>query len=157
MGANNAAYCPADNSIALDADYFEQLRQVGGDFVPISVLAHEWGHLNQTGLGRITPANQMDFTTRTRAERQADCQAGIFAAYAELRGWITMTDARAAFLNFCNLGGMNGWFAPNIYGDCSLRSGYFATGYNAMKARPDSLCALDRTRRVFSMETMCPW
>ena len=47
-----------------------------GDYAPIAVLSHEWGHHIQTLLGVVGP-------TRKDFELQADCLMGAFTRYAD--------------------------------------------------------------------------
>ena len=41
---NNAFYCPTDQTITYDIDWFAELCRTAGVLAPIGVLAHEWGH-----------------------------------------------------------------------------------------------------------------
>lgn len=79
-------YCPADQRIYLDLDFFRELRdQFGapGDFAQAYVLAHEVAHHVQNLLGlndRVVQAprdqqNEMSI----KLELQADCFAGVWA------------------------------------------------------------------------------
>jgi predicted metalloprotease len=83
-------YCPTDNGIYLDTDFYRQMSdQLGatGGFARDYVIAHEYGHhiQNLTGvsdqvrqLQERNPgaANQLS----VRLELQADCYAGVWAA-----------------------------------------------------------------------------
>jgi hypothetical protein len=83
-------YCPSDNGIYLDTDFYRELAQrfgAEGDFARDYVIAHEYGHhiQNLTGISgqvhslqqqRPSAANQLS----VRLELQADCYAGIWAA-----------------------------------------------------------------------------
>jgi predicted metalloprotease len=83
-------YCPSDNGIYLDTDFYKDLDQrfgAKGDFARDYVIAHEYGHHIQNLLGlseqvqsasRANPsrANQLS----VRLELQADCYAGVWAA-----------------------------------------------------------------------------
>ena len=51
-------------------------RRGFGDYAPIAVLSHEWGHHIQTLLGVVGP-------TRKDFELQADCLTGVFTRYAD--------------------------------------------------------------------------
>ena len=82
-------YCPADQKVYLDLDFFRALkREFGapGDFAQAYVLAHEIAHHVQNLLGinrdvaqaeRANPneANELS----VRLELQADCLAGVWA------------------------------------------------------------------------------
>ena len=82
-------YCPADESIYLDTDFFDEVleRQLGGPdggFVEFYVLAHEYGHhisnlLGYFGRVRTQEGPQSD---AVRLELQADCYAGMWAHHA---------------------------------------------------------------------------
>ena len=83
-------YCPSDQGIYLDTDFYQQMdRELGatGQFARDYVIAHEYGHhiQNLTGvssqvrsLQERSPiqANQLS----VRLELQADCYAGVWAA-----------------------------------------------------------------------------
>lgn len=83
-------YCPQDQGIYLDTDFFEQMdRELGatGQFARDYVIAHEYGHHIQklTGISdqirslqsqRPDQANALS----VRLELQADCYAGVWAA-----------------------------------------------------------------------------
>ena len=83
-------YCPLDNRVYLDLEFFEQLAtQFGatGDLAPAYVLAHEIGHHVQNLLGtddqvralqEQDPARANDLSVRM--ELQADCFAGVWAS-----------------------------------------------------------------------------
>jgi predicted metalloprotease len=87
-------YCPADEQLYLDLDFFEELARrfgAGGDFAQAYVVAHEVGHHVQQELGILgqvdelrgrvgkTEANALS----VRLELQADCFAGVFAYHAD--------------------------------------------------------------------------
>jgi predicted metalloprotease len=73
---DNAFYCGQDNSIYYDAAFLNGMVQDLGDFAPAVVIAHEWGHLVQTQLGRL------DNRPLTQVELEADCLAGVWAGHA---------------------------------------------------------------------------
>jgi predicted metalloprotease len=83
-------YCPSDNKIYLDTEFFDELRQrfgAPGDFAQAYVIAHEVGHHVQTLTGisdRIRRAQQNASEAEGNAlqvkmELQADCYAGVWA------------------------------------------------------------------------------
>ncbi len=96
-GYNTAAvgpfYCPPDQRVYLDLDFFQQLKQLGapGDFAQAYVIGHEIGHhvQNITGvLPKVHEAKQgiskkQANQLQVLVELQADCYAGIWAHYAE--------------------------------------------------------------------------
>lgn len=87
-------YCPADQKVYIDLDFYDTLKsQLGapGDFAQAYVIAHEVGHHVQNLLGtseqvqrlrgRVSEreANAMS----VRLELQADCYAGVWAHHAD--------------------------------------------------------------------------
>ncbi|MBI1365822.1 MAG: flagellar biosynthesis protein FlgM [Alphaproteobacteria bacterium] len=91
-------YCPADQHVYLDTDFFSELsRRFGapGDFAAAYVIAHEVGHHVQklTGVADRVAAAQARAgeaernALQVRMELQADCYAGVWAHWAgETRG-----------------------------------------------------------------------
>jgi uncharacterized protein len=83
-------YCPLDNRVYLDLEFFEELESrfgASGDLAPAYVLAHEIGHHVQTVLGiseqvqsqqQANPSQANELSVRM--ELQADCFAGIWAS-----------------------------------------------------------------------------
>jgi predicted metalloprotease len=93
-GATGPFYCPGDNKIYLDTDFFVTMaHQLGarGDFASAYVIAHEIGHHVQDELGILAEANEVrgqvseaeSNAISVRVELQADCLAGIWAREAE--------------------------------------------------------------------------
>jgi len=86
-------YCPPDQRVYLDLDFFGQLRQLGapGDFAQAYVIGHEVGHhvQNVTGvLDAVARAKRGSSQTESNrlqvlVELQADCYAGVWAHHAE--------------------------------------------------------------------------
>jgi predicted metalloprotease len=87
-------YCPADQRVYIDLDFYRELKTrfgAPGDFAQAYVIAHEVGHHVQTVLGvsdQVTAAqrragragaNQLSVAM----ELQADCFAGVWAKHAE--------------------------------------------------------------------------
>ncbi|RZK03838.1 MAG: zinc metalloprotease [Novosphingobium sp.] len=83
-------YCPSDNGIYIDTDFYREMEQklgAGGDFARAYVMAHEYGHHVQTltGLSRQVRSAQEQSPSeanalQVRMELQADCYAGVWAA-----------------------------------------------------------------------------
>ncbi|MFM5932072.1 MAG: neutral zinc metallopeptidase, partial [Novosphingobium sp.] len=83
-------YCPTDQGIYIDTDFYRQMDQelgATGQFARDYVIAHEYGHHIQNMLGTSDQvrsaqgqnpgaANQLS----VRLELQADCYAGVWAA-----------------------------------------------------------------------------
>ena len=83
-------YCPSDNGIYIDTDFYREMEQrlgAGGDFARVYVMAHEYGHHIQTLTGvadQVRSLQQQDpgraNNLQVRMELQADCYAGVWAA-----------------------------------------------------------------------------
>jgi predicted metalloprotease len=87
-------YCPADERIYIDLDFFNELSsQFGapGDFAKAYVIAHEVGHHVQKVLGTAKQVQDAQRSAGSKAEAnrysvalelQADCYSGVWAAHA---------------------------------------------------------------------------
>ena len=97
-GAGQAAmgpfYCPNDQRIYIDPEFFTELsRRFGapGDFAQYYVIAHEVGHHIQNLEGTLEQAHNAQARAgeaegnamQVRVELQADCYAGVWAANAK--------------------------------------------------------------------------
>ena len=72
IDANSAAfYCTYDATIYLWLPFMEEKQATFGDYAPIMVLAHEWGHHIQL----LTRAPHLP---GPGSELQADCLAGVY-------------------------------------------------------------------------------
>lgn len=79
-------YCPPDQGIYLDTDFFatlsSQLGAQGGPLAEMYVVAHEWGHHIQNLTGIMDQADRSQSgpgSDAIRLELQADCLAGAWA------------------------------------------------------------------------------
>jgi hypothetical protein len=81
----NAFYCPFDRTIYLVPQFLVDLERQFGDYAPITVLSHEWGHHVQALLGIEGP-------TRKDFELQADCLMGVFTRHADDQGLLDYGD-----------------------------------------------------------------
>ncbi len=83
-------YCPGDQRVYLDLDFFHTLEQrlgAEGDFARAYVIAHEVGHHVQNLVGIMDQTSQRRAQASTReanaisvlVELQADCLAGVWA------------------------------------------------------------------------------
>lgn len=86
-------YCPGDEKVYLDTDFFQLLaRELGarGDFAAAYVIAHEVAHHVQNELGIMAEVNAAGRQSGAdslpvRLELQADCFAGVWARQADAR------------------------------------------------------------------------
>jgi predicted metalloprotease len=87
-------YCPGDQKVYLDLDFFSELSQrfqAPGDFAEAYVIAHEVGHHVQNLLGIMDKADSLRSRLSEAAanqlsvmvELQADCFAGVWAHHAD--------------------------------------------------------------------------
>ncbi len=98
-GANAAMgpfYCPVDQNVFLDTDFFRVMSQqlgASGDFAAAYVIAHEIGHHVQNQLGLLDRVNALRSRSSQRVsnelsvriELQADCYAGLWARHSQER------------------------------------------------------------------------
>ena len=95
-------YCPADEQVYLDLDFFRDLSQrfrAPGDFAQAYVVAHEIGHhvQNITGItDQVARASANDRGVANelsvRTELQADCLAGVWGHSTYERGLLERGD-----------------------------------------------------------------
>ena len=91
-GASSAVgpfYCPSDETIYLDTDFYDELSsRFGASSAPLAqmyVVAHEWGHHVQNISGIMTGLDLQDTgptSDAVRLEVQADCFAGAWVGAA---------------------------------------------------------------------------
>ncbi|MFC5498223.1 neutral zinc metallopeptidase [Caenimonas terrae] len=141
-------YCPADQKVYIDLDFYDTLKnQLGapGDFAQAYVIAHEVGHHVQNLLGIADKVDQM----RSRAspaqanalsvkvELQADCFAGVWANHAnEARQILEQGDAEQAMNAAAKIGddalqkSRGGAVVPESFthGTSAQRQHWFSTG-----------------------------
>ena len=82
-------YCPSDQGIYIDTDFFREMEQklgAGGDFARVYVMAHEYGHHVQALTGLAAQIRSAQDSNPSQANRlqvamelQADCYAGVWA------------------------------------------------------------------------------
>lgn len=144
-------YCPGDQKIYLDMDFFDTMtRQLGapGEFARAYVVAHEVGHHIQklTGAtdqvdslrGRASQVEQN--AASVRLELQADCYAGIWANRADqAKNWLDPGDIESAINAAQQIGDdtlqrrSQGRVVPDSFthGSSAQRVRWFTQGYKA--------------------------
>lgn len=144
-------YCPGDEKVYLDLDFFDELSrrfQAPGDFAGAYVIAHEIGHHVQNVLGiedqvrkaragmSETEANALS----VRVELQADCFAGVWANRAhQQRGLLEPGDVEEALTAASAVGDdtiqkqATGRVVPDSFthGSAQQRTQWFETGYRS--------------------------
>lgn len=148
--ATGPFYCPSDQKIYIDLAFYAQLRQTfgaPGDFAQAYVIAHEIGHHVQNLTGVLPEFNQARPRLNAqeanqwsiRVELQADCYAGVWAAYAGQKDLLENGDIEEA-LNAANQIGddrlqkrMQGFAVPKTFnhGTSAQRQRWFSLGYEA--------------------------
>ena len=100
-------YCPIDESIYIDVEFYNQLQDrfgASGDFALAYVLAHEVGHHVQKQLGILDQTNKLRKTLSEKEynkysvaqELQADYFGGLFAYYVGEKGYLESGDIQEA-------------------------------------------------------------
>ncbi len=102
-------YCPGDQKVYLDLDFFRELDtrfHSSGDFARAYVIAHEVGHHVQNQLGIFAKVSQLQRQgapmegadgLSVRQELQADCFAGVWANRTQQRlQWLQPGDVESA-------------------------------------------------------------
>lgn len=126
---NNAFYCSADHSIYYDINFLKGQLDENGDFAPVLIIAHEWGHLVQSLLGILGDDELLTIQT----ELQADCLAGVWAADADSRGLMEKGDFDEGIIALFNVGDTRGtpFFDPSAHGSSGQRIDSFKDGFEA--------------------------
>ena len=146
-GASKASgpfYCPADRTVYLDTEFFQQLSSrfgAPGDFAAAYVIAHEVGHHVQNQLGTMdkfeATAQRGDPRSRNamsvRLELQADCYAGVWGFYAAKRNLLEPGDVEEGLRAASAVGDDNitkGRVSPDAFthGTAAQRMQWFRQG-----------------------------
>lgn len=149
-------YCPADERVYLDLNFFQTLDTqmgAGGDFAKAYVIGHEVGHHVQNVLGlsarvqnaqgRLSEAEGNKLSVKL--ELQADCYAGIWARQSnDQLNWLEAGDLDEALRAASAVGDdtlqkrATGHVVPDSFthGSSAERMQWFKTGYNS--GNPDA-------------------
>jgi predicted metalloprotease len=144
-------YCPADEKVYLDLDFFYELEQnygSPGDFAQAYVITHEIGHhvQNQLGTSRYVDrkSRQVSEAEANRLsvalELQADCYAGVWANRAQYQDLVLEKGDLEEALNAANAIGddtlqkqAQGYVVPDSFthGTSSERVQWFRKGMDS--------------------------
>jgi uncharacterized protein len=143
-------YCPNDQTVYLDTDFFRVMQQqLGsrGEFARAYVIAHEVGHHVQDELGLLAEVNRQRGALGQRqsnalsvaTELQADCYAGIWANAVQDRLQLTEQDIRSALDTAARIGddalqrASQGYVVPDSFthGSSEQRQEWFYRGFQS--------------------------
>ncbi len=147
--ATGPFYCPADQKVYLDLDFFKELKTrfgAAGDFAQAYVLAHEVGHhvQQQTGIeAQVRQLEQQDPSQvnalSVKMELQADCLAGVWAQTVYQQGDLQPGDIDEGLRAAASVGDdriqAGAGMAVNpetwTHGSAEQRTTWFRTGYDS--------------------------
>lgn len=143
-------YCPNDQKVYLDTDFFTVMtQQLGsrGEFARAYVIAHEVGHHVQNELGVLDQVNErraqvseaQSNALSVRVELQADCYAGLWAHDAKDRLKLTEGDIQSALDTAARIGddalqqASRGVVVPDSFthGTSEQRQTWFTRGFQS--------------------------
>lgn len=139
-------YCPRDQQVYIDLDFFRQLSQrygAAGDFAQGYVIAHEVGHHVQNLTGVMESfrgyAESGPGSAAVRMELQADCYAGLWAHDQRDRGVLDPGDIDEALTAAAAIGDdalqrqSQGTVRPESFthGTSEQRARWFRTGFES--------------------------
>ena len=144
-------YCPNDQTVFLDTDFFRVMEQqlgAEGDFAKAYVIAHEVAHHVQNSLGTLEKVNSLRARSSqkdsnalsVRVELQADCYAGVWARAVQDRfGVLEPGDVQDALNTAARIGddalqqAQRGIVVPDSFthGSSEQRQRWFYNGFNS--------------------------
>jgi len=140
--ATGPFYCPADQNLYIDLDFYNELRQrfgAPGDFAQAYVLAHEVGHHVQNVLGTLRQTLGQGNEMSIRTELQADCYAGVWAHHTNQKGLLEQGDVQEALTAAAAVGDdaiqerTQGYVVPESFnhGTSEQRAAWFQRGFES--------------------------
>lgn len=132
----NAYFCQdaGERAIYFDPAFLDGLLRQHGQYAPVLVLAHEWGH-------HVQSLSETPFRFSLQDELQADCLAGAFtrdAADSDLFGpAVTQESARTIL----TLGDTLPWFHAGAHGRRGQRIDAFDYGFDRQTCLADTFFA----------------
>ncbi len=148
--ASGPFYCPNDNKVYLDTDFFRELKQrfgASGDFAEAYVIAHEVGHHVQNLIGVLPKFNQLRQQLSpveanqlsVKVELQADCFAGVWGRFTEQKGILEAGDLEEALNAAQQIGDdtlqkrTQGYVVPESFnhGTSAQRMKWFKRGFDS--------------------------
>ena len=125
--ADNAFYCPTDDTVAYSRELLASLWHKGGPFLPVVVLMHELGHRADHILGVVGPISRSE-------ENQADCSAGVETAFARTAHRLPFNDVLGGAKLLFQLGdtrhfGSELASSPDAHGTPAQRLIAYSRGY----------------------------
>ncbi len=144
-------YCPADERVYLDLDFFRTMEQqlgAKGDFARAYVIAHEVGHHIQklTGVSDEVSAREQRLSQTganalsVKLELQADCYAGVWAKQSNVKmNWLEAGDIDEALNAASSVGddtlqkAARGTVVPDSFthGSSEQRMHWFKAGFDS--------------------------
>jgi predicted metalloprotease len=142
-------YCPADQKVYLDTDFFKELSDrfgAPGDFAQAYVIAHEIGHHVQTLTGienQVRQLQQQDPSRQNelsvKMELQADCLAGVWAQSVYEQGDLEAGDLEEGLRAAAAVGDDRIQASAGVgvnpetwtHGSAAQRSQWFNTGFQS--------------------------
>jgi uncharacterized protein len=142
-------YCPADQKVYLDTDFFKELSDrfgAPGDFAQAYVIAHEIGHHVQalTGIeNQVRQLQQQDPSRQNelsvKMELQADCLAGVWAQSVYEQGDLEAGDLEEGLRAAAAVGDDRIQASAGVgvnpetwtHGSAAQRSQWFNTGFQS--------------------------